>query len=406
MDHHPPKKASFGAPTNVIGQKEKISGLIIDTFERVESAFSRLSIVEKQLEIGTTYYHEEQIISEQLKDFDHLLNQKFLPILLSASEIGITMEDQIEIIFYQISVIRSLISILPNSKKPTNIDTFLAPLIEFSKIDFTLGTRKVEKYCYLQSINQFLSTSLLWPIENDPLVYLKKNELEVNELVSGISRSQNPVHLKFADFCENFLKEMINYVIKHFKSGLVWSSSPSVETQSPLQFSIYGHQRILSFSSAPSRTASRSVETKNNWHCEFQGELNKKIEYECKGDKNNCLIFSCLKTHVTIKGKPENVRMENCENVTISLEDVTNSVEITCCRNVEIICTGIITNLTCNFTNGCLIVLNEKNSHNIQIITVSSTKIHTQIIGHKILSIPSKSTLQVKAGKNTQILFK
>lgn len=79
-----------------------VVGLIIDTFERVESAYSRLSIVEKQLELGTTFYSEEPVLPEQIKDFDALLNQRFLPLLLTATQIGLALEEQVII---QMSVI-------------------------------------------------------------------------------------------------------------------------------------------------------------------------------------------------------------------------------------------------------------------------------------------------------------
>jgi len=367
MEHQQPKKASFGTTTTtVLGQKEKISGLIIDTFERVESAFSRLSVVEKQLDLGTTYFNEEPVLTEQVKEFDLLLNQKFLPLLLLASQIGVAIEDQMESLYNQASCIRSLISVSSVSKRPPHPESLMSPLVEFSKLDFSVTKRPVEKYSHLQSILKFISTSFLWPMETDPVTYVKKYELEVNDIASGITRVQNPIYLKFADFSELFIKEMINFVTKHYKSGFTWNSNSTQEAPNHLQFSIYGCQGILSFSTAPSRTSSRVAETRNNWLCEFQGEINKKIEFESKAERISCLVFSCLKTHVTIKGRPDGVRIENCENVTIVFEDIINTVDVVSCRNVEIICNGAILMLNFNLTNGCLVVLNEKNSQDIR----------------------------------------
>lgn len=395
-----PKKASFGVS---VGQKEKISGLIIDTFERVESAYSRLSVVEKQLEIGTTFYSEEAVIPEQVREFDALLNQRFLPLLLTANQIGLILEDQMENLYSQISAIRSLLSLSLVSKKPLQFEPFVAPIIELSKIEFAATTR----YHHLQSMLQFLSLALLWPMESDPLPYIKKNELEMNDIASSINRCQNPIYLKFADFVELFAKDMVNYVTKYFKTGLQWNAT--AEPPAQLQFSIYGAQGCLSFSSVPSRTSARAVETngKANWLCEFQGETNKKIEYDCKTEKTNCLIFSCVKMSVSIKGRPETVRIENCENVSVTLEEVLTSVEVIGCRNVEITCLGSIPTLTGNSTNGCMIVLNEKNSQDVQVVALASTKIHVHN-GQKSFLIPSKSTFMIKSGptENAQILFK
>lgn len=65
---------------------------------------------------------------------------------------------------------------------------------------------------YFFSIYFFFWLILIDFKESDPLPLIKKHELEMNDIASSITRCQNPLHLKFADFVESFAKGTLFFI--------------------------------------------------------------------------------------------------------------------------------------------------------------------------------------------------
>mmetsp|Transcript_799 Transcript_799/g.1168 ORF Transcript_799/g.1168 Transcript_799/m.1168 type:complete len:472 (-) Transcript_799:19-1434(-) len=238
-----------------------------------------------------------------------------------------------------------------------------------------------------------------------------------NKIRVAYKKNGPPEQIAFCDTFKDLIKGLVEYVVKHHKSGLEWNphgvdisdyseekvsvqdsilkKHPKMGIETPNTGSLFGElnkglgvtaglkkvtkdkqtwREEFKGESAPvknpliskSKPAANKpkgipkcefVSAGNKWVIENQSKDDGTITIQIKETKHSAYIYGCIDAIIDIQGKGKNIVIDNCKKTKIFMDECISSVEVVNCKSIQLQVRGKVPTIAIDKTDGFLCYL-------------------------------------------------
>jgi len=264
---------------------QKLTEGIFKTSERMDTAYSRLEKVEKQLNLVPEKSKTHDVVSF-LSEYDQLVNGFVPSLIILAFQISDLVEDQIDKLYTALTATRALLNLTSECKKSSDWDGLCTPIAKLIAeiVDISERNRSSIFSEHLSIVSK-VAPSLAWIASSTPANHIQQFRTATESLITKFVKDHRgrENYITFVESYSEFWKQLEAYVLKNHTSGLTWNQTGK-DAPHLLKFPKRGYPYGSSKGIPPKLHVDNSS---NRWYCEHQ--TGSKI-VNIEGEKNILVI--------------------------------------------------------------------------------------------------------------------